>query len=261
MKIKLPSLVTVVGTTVAALAASLCTPVAASAAAVTGPQVPKYVMSQRDVHLDWETGTFVGNGGFVAFTTVAGADYYEVLVTNGTNRQFFKLTPDAAHKAPGSRLSVNVAYDQCTDYTVSVTSRNSLGQSAVQRLSESAARPGGIRAASAKRGTDPTTATFTWTPPANWGFFVDKYATAAREDKTLPQWRAAVYYQVELVRMADNRVVQSKWVSGGTDRKAPVTFNATGLTAKGAYMLRVSTQNDVGGCGNKTGKILLNKVK
>ncbi|GAB1688873.1 hypothetical protein [Krasilnikovia sp. M28-CT-15] len=254
MKTKLPGIVTVVGTTLAALAASFCAPVAASAA--TAPPVPKgvsYISLDRQLY-NYRTGQYNNTNGYLGFRYVANADRYEVTVANGATKRVFNVTA----KAGSTSDAITVQLDKCTNYMASVKSLNSLGQGTASRPSLWPSQlPGGIRAASAKRGTDPTTATFTWTAPSWLGYASDKFGNMVPIDATHMD---GVMFELQLVRMSDNRVVQEDLAyAGSTTQK--INYTVSGLTAKGAYVLRVKSTNRGGGCDNKIGKILLNKVK
>ncbi|MFI5493047.1 hypothetical protein [Actinoplanes sp. NPDC051859] len=249
MKFKLPGIVTAVGAA-AAMMAAVCAPSAASAATKSTDallDVSPYRMGNLYPSLTWSN--------YVYYKTIAGTDHYDIIVSGAGKTQTVS-SPGYGFEKTGRQRAVVVNLDPCVSYVVKVGARdaNGNGPTSRGRLANSI-RPGGVLKASAKRGTDPTTATFTWTPPAVRGH-TNEYGMSVKEVVSRP---TPLSYQTELVRMSDNKVVKSYTIAANTITGS-VSHSVTGLDRKGAYVLRVKATNAWGTCDNKAGRILLNRV-
>lgn len=231
------------GAAVAAATVGLATPAAAAPGTLAAPQ---YMVVDR-YSPTWST---------FGFWTVAGAHHYDMIISAGGSSRIVTV-PGRASDPTGRFVDYDITLDPCVTYLVSVGARTASGQGGTTgRRLEPALRPGGIRAASVTRGADPTTATFSWTPPAVRGYAQRPGGWAHdKNDKVV----APLTYETELVRTSDNTVVKTTKIVTGTSTDR-VSFTANGLDPKRAYVLRVKTANDFGSCADKTGRILLTRT-
>jgi len=189
-----------------------------------------------------------------SFHSVAGAYYYDLMISANGRTQTIRAGGN--YGQPTGELEVyDIHLDPCVSYTVSVGTRDmdGIGKTTGKRL-EPSLLPGGIIAASAKRGSDPTTATFSWSPPVNRGYAMNADGTGYKSATPV-----VLYFNTELIRMSDKKVIKTSTVysyTAGTKISVPVT----GLDPKGAYLMRVRSSNYFGGCAAKDGRILLNRA-
>ncbi|MFI5493519.1 hypothetical protein [Actinoplanes sp. NPDC051859] len=185
------------------------------------------------------------------------ADSYEITFTSNGTKKVYKHTPDPSWKPAGMYQSVDVDLDPCTSYMVTVASKNNRGEGSTTRPRlEPALRPGSILGANANRWEGGTTATFWWKPPTMRGYA----GIVGYPQKPSATRQVFLDYDVELVRMSDNKVIRKERLTGGYSSNS-VNYPVSGLDPKRAYTLRVKTINEFGGCDSKIGRILLNRVK
>ncbi|RZU51129.1 hypothetical protein EV385_2928 [Krasilnikovia cinnamomea] len=245
---KLSRLIATAG--VALAGALLAAPQAASAAtAAQVPGAPMGVQQLRSATSATQTEVFWKPATF--------ATRYRVKVVDGTTTVASYLVPATqAVNASGQHHVTVSTPNKCSAYKITVRAEDALGQGAEVAVTEKSLAPTIVTKARAFRGTDRTRATFEMAVPQWKGYLVAAGGGAKADNLSKPT--IAVNLQMQLVRIADNKVISTATATqtGWTTAKYSKIF--TGLDAKRAYVLKVTTANGWGSCAKQDGKILLN---
>ncbi|GGQ79838.1 hypothetical protein GCM10010166_57460 [Couchioplanes caeruleus subsp. azureus] len=239
------------------LLGSLAVPLSASAAvAPPAPEVPptpvgvhqgRAYMSPMETEIRW--------------ASMPRATSYDVTVTDGTTSNTYSVPSSAYYLAQGYKaFAFRVPTpDKCSTYKISLAARNESGVSKPVLMTEKTLAPTIVTKASATRGSAPTIGKFTMSAPHWRGYLGDPVRGTAWPDDPVNA-TGTLNVKLELVRMVDNKVVQTanwavgKWYTGVR------TQNFFGLEAKRAYVLKVTTANGWGSCSRQVGKILLPRL-
>ncbi|GAB1690333.1 hypothetical protein [Krasilnikovia sp. M28-CT-15] len=242
---KLSSLIATAG--VALAGALLAAPQAASAAAAQVPGVPMGVQQVRSAVNEAQT--------VVSWRPTTFAARYRVKVLDGSATVASYVVP-ASQALVGGRFQVVVSTpNKCSTYRISVRAEDALGQGAQVAVTEKSLVPSVVTKARGFRGSDKTRATFEMSAPQWRGYLVASGGGAKADNLAAPS--IEVTTQLQLVRIADGRVITSVSTTQAGWTTAKVSKIFTGLDAKRAYVLKVSTSNEWGSCAKQDGKILL----
>ncbi|OJF14223.1 hypothetical protein [Couchioplanes caeruleus] len=241
---KLARLVAVLG--MAMVATTLVAPQAASAAThVPGP--PMGLMNVRSHVKAAET--------LVYWKPVAGATNYQVTVSDGTITRLYVVAATQKLNAGGTHQLTVSTPNKCSRYRITVASRDAQGQGTSRYIIEKSLAPTAVIKAKAVRSSDPTKATFTYSPPQWKGYLGGPTGGATQDDKDNP--KMSFTSTAELVRVADNKVVSTTTYTS-SNWTAPRTQSFTGLDPARAYVLKITNSNKWGTCSNQLGRVLLN---
>ncbi|BFU47891.1 hypothetical protein [Krasilnikovia sp. MM14-A1004] len=247
---KLSRLIATAG--VALAGALLAAPQAASAAASAEvPGAPMGVQQLRSATNAAQTEVF--------WKPAAFATRYRVKVLDGATTVASYLVPASQAATASGQYHVTVSTpNKCSVYKITVRAEDALGQGAQVMVTEKSLAPTIVTKARAFWGADRTRATFEMTAPQWKGYLVGSGGGAKADDLKKPTITVTVTMQ--LVRLADNKVLTTVTSpqAGWTTAKLGKVF--TGLDAKRAYVLKVSTSNGWGTCAQQDGKILLNRA-
>ncbi|MEU7905009.1 hypothetical protein [Actinoplanes sp. NPDC049118] len=250
---KLSRLIATLG--VALAGTVLVAPQAASAAGAQAPsaQVPSAPLGVRQLRSATDA-TLTD----VYWKPAVYADRYRVKVTEGATTVASYLVPATQALTNGlHQVSVSTP-NKCSTYKISVRAEDTIGQGAAASVTEKSLAPTIVTKARAYRGADRTRATFEMATPQWKGYLVAPGGGARPDDLKKPT--IAVSTTLQLVRIIDNKVINTVTTTqtGWTNAKLAKVY--TGLEAKRAYVLRVTASNGWGSCSRQDGRILLNRV-
>ena len=203
---------------VAALAVTAAlVPLASAHADSTGPAAPTglKVVRAAGTPADFD----------ITWNPVDSIDHYNVSVFDGSQDSV------TAVDASTTSLHVQGAGNPCTQYRITVTSRDAAGIGATTGyVWLHPLAPGAVTSMVATRAADRTLATATWSAPAWTGY------------------GPLTGYKVQVVRVTDNRVM--------TTRNSPDTKEVlSGLDPTKQYVVKVWAANSYGTCGTSRGLI------
>ncbi|GGQ85361.1 hypothetical protein [Couchioplanes azureus] len=247
---KLSRLVATLG--VALAGAVLAAPQAASAAAdAEVPGVPMGVQQVRSASSATQTDVY--------WKPVSHAARYRVTVKDGAATVASTLVPATQALADGRHHLSVATPNACSTYKITVRAEDAFGQGDQITVTEKSLAPTIVTKARGYRGTDRSRAVFEMSAPQWKGYLVGPAGGARGDDLKRPT--IAVTTKLQLVRLADNKVISTVTTTqtGWTTAKLTRTFS--GLDAKRAYVLKVSTANGWGSCARQEGKILLNAIR
>ncbi|GAB1644001.1 hypothetical protein [Krasilnikovia sp. MM14-A1259] len=241
-----------IATTGVALAgALLAAPHSASAASAAVPGVPMGVQQVRSATSATLTDVY--------WKPTTHATRYRVTVNDGATKVASYVVPSTQALTADGRFHVAVSTpNKCSTYKITVRSEDSLGQGAQVAVTEKTLAPTIVTKARAYRAADRTRATFEMSVPQWRGYLVAAGGGARADNLKAPT--IAITTQLQLVRLADGKVINTTTTTQTGWTTAKVAKIYTGLDAKRAYVLKVTTSNDWGSCARQDGKILLNAV-
>ncbi|BCJ54179.1 hypothetical protein Asp14428_56540 [Actinoplanes sp. NBRC 14428] len=240
---------------VAALGAAVTGAVLAAAppAAAAAPEVPGVPLGVQQVR---STANAAQTDVFWKPATYAAR--YRVKVTDAGSTVGNYLVPATAARTADGRYRVAVSTpNKCSTYRITVRAEDALGQGADISVTEKSLAPTIVTKARAYRGADRTRATFEMAAP-QWKGYLGPTGGARADDLKKPT--ISVVTQLQLVRLVDGKVISTVTTTQTGWAGAKLTRTYTGLEAKRAYVLKVTTANGWGTCTRQDGKILLNAV-
>ncbi|OJF09382.1 hypothetical protein BG844_37945 [Couchioplanes caeruleus subsp. caeruleus] len=241
------------------LLGSLAAPISASAAvtppAPEAPPTPVNVNKNRAYMSPMETQLF--------WAPAPRATSYDVTVTDGTTTNTYSVPSSAYYIAMGTsikRFTLRVPTpDKCTSYKITLAARNAGGVSAPVLMTEKTLAPTIVTKAFATRGSAPTIGKFTMSAPHWRGYLGDPVRGTAWADDPMNA-TGTLNVKMDLVRLVDNKVVNTASWAVGRWSTGTRTQNFFGLEAKRAYVLQVTISNGWGSCSRQVGKILLPRL-
>jgi hypothetical protein len=183
---------------------------------------------------------------------------YRVKVTDGVNTVSNQVVPATDALTNGLHHVTVSTPNKCSTYKITVRAEDALGQGAAVGVTEKSLVPTIVTKARGYRSADRTKATFEMATPQWKGYLVAPGGGAKPDNLKKPT--IAVSTTLQLVRLVDNKVVNTATTTqtGWTTAKVSKTF--TSLETKRAYALRVTTSNGWGSCARQDGRILINPV-
>ncbi|MET8151524.1 hypothetical protein ACIBSW_20200 [Actinoplanes sp. NPDC049668] len=232
--------------------------VAPQAASAAGAQVPVDEVPNAPMGLQQLRSATDASLTDVYWKPATYAARYRVKVTDGVNTVSNQVVP-ATQALTNGLYHLSVATpNKCSTYKITVRAEDAIGQGAAAGVTEKSLVPTIVTKARGYRSADRTKATFEMSTPQWKGYLVAPGGGAKPDNLKKPT--ISVSTTMQLVRLIDNKVINTATTTqtGWTTAKVAKTY--TQLDTKRAYVLRVTTSNAWGSCSRADGRILINPV-